>query len=55
MTLTNYVERLLHVFEYNFATFFKTSHLDLYYFADASFVVSEVFDTLIVLDDARHA
>ena len=55
MTLTNYVERLLDILEHYFATFLEASHLDFYYFADASFVVSEVLDTLIVLDDARYA
>lgn len=55
MTLTNYIERLLHVLENNLATFFKTCHLYFYYFADASFVVSEVLNTLIILNDAGHA
>ena len=55
MTLTNYVQWLLDILQHNFATFFKACHLDFYYFTDASFIVSEVLDTLIVLDDAGHA
>ena len=55
MTLTNDVERLLDVLEHYFATLLEASHLDFYYLANASFVVSEVFNTLIIFDDARHA
>lgn len=55
VALADDVERLLDVLEDDLATLLEASDLHLDDLADASLVVSEVLDALVVLDDARHA
>lgn len=55
VALADYVERLLDVLEDDLAALLEASDLHLDDLADASLVVSEVLDALVVLDDARHA
>ena len=55
VALADDVQWLFHILEHNFAAFLEACYLYFYYFSDASFVVSEVLDTLVILDDARYA
>ena len=50
MALADNIEWLFDVLEHDLATLLKASHLNLDDLANASLVVSEVLDALIVLD-----
>ena len=55
MTLTYYVEWLFNILEDYFTTLFEASDLDFDYFTNATFIVSEILDTLVILDDTRDS
>jgi hypothetical protein len=55
MTLTNYVERLLDVLKDYLATLLKTCHLHFDYFSNAFFVLFDIADAFVILDDSRNS
>jgi hypothetical protein len=46
------IKWLLHVFEYDFSGLFKASHLHFDNFADGLFILLDVFDAVVIFDDA---
>jgi hypothetical protein len=53
--LAYHVQGLFKVMQHYFARLFEACHLYLHYITDALFIVLDVFDALVVLDDSRDA